>query len=88
MSIPYTISQNQDANGTGANGHSDDGEVAIAVIGIGCRLPGGTAPEAFWEFCSRGKEAWAPWPKDRFNGEAFLHPDPENQGTVWKERNT
>jgi acyl transferase domain-containing protein len=54
----------------------------MAIIGMACRLPGdvSTADE-FWEMCSRGRGAWSPFPKNRFNADAFQHPDADRPGS-------
>ncbi|KAF3030660.1 t1pks [Penicillium rubens] len=53
-----------------------------AIIGMSCRLPGdvSTADE-FWDLCSRGRSAWSPIPKTRFNADSFYHPDPDRPGS-------
>ncbi|KAI1329177.1 hypothetical protein F5Y16DRAFT_114131 [Xylariaceae sp. FL0255] len=51
---------------------------AIAIIGMGCRYPGGAhSPEELWDLVASGRDTWGEVPKDRFNAEAFFHPDPE-----------
>ncbi|MCJ1384009.1 hypothetical protein MMC17_007124 [Xylographa soralifera] len=55
----------------------------IAVIGIGCRFPGdATNPENFWKLISEGRSALTPIPTDRWNADAFYHPQAERQGTI------
>lgn len=56
----------------------------IAVIGLACRFPGdATSLDALWdEVLSKGKSTWSEFPPDRFNGEAFYHPDNKRQGSV------
>lgn len=50
----------------------------IAVIGIGCRFPGGIkSPEDLWEMLSEGHSGWSEIPADRWNAEAFYHPSQE-----------
>ncbi len=50
--------------------HSADGSYAgepIAVIGLGCRFPGGIAgPQAFWQFLCEGRSAVGEVPPDRW----------------------
>lgn len=54
----------------------------IAIIGMGCRLPGNVStPEQFWELCSRARSGWSEVPKNRFNQEVFHHPNPGKAGT-------
>ncbi|OCL04357.1 hypothetical protein AOQ84DRAFT_416453 [Glonium stellatum] len=55
--------------------------VPIAVVGIGCRFPGGANnPEKLWRMLSEGRNAWSDVPEHRFNWKAFHHPDAETQG--------
>ncbi|KJY42130.1 beta-ketoacyl synthase, partial [Streptomyces sp. NRRL B-1568] len=40
---------------------------AVALVGIGCRFPGGIdSPASFWEFLTEGGVATAPMPADRW----------------------
>ncbi len=40
---------------------------AVAVVGIGCRFPGGAdTPDAFWDLLLRGTDATGPFPSDRW----------------------
>ncbi len=56
---------------------------AIAVIGLGCRFPGGaTDPEAFWRLLRSGTDAIGEMPADRFDLEAFYDPDPDAPGKL------
>ncbi|GAA3085342.1 hypothetical protein GCM10020000_84790 [Streptomyces olivoverticillatus] len=56
--------------GTSATGTSAaDADVAgaVALVGIGCRFPGGIdSPASFWEFLTEGGVATAPMPADRW----------------------
>ncbi|KAF1995549.1 hypothetical protein P154DRAFT_610722 [Amniculicola lignicola CBS 123094] len=55
----------------------------IAVIGIGCRFPGGANdPEALWSLLSEGRDAWSEVPEDRFHWESFHDSHPEAQGCM------
>jgi acyl transferase domain-containing protein/acyl carrier protein/phospholipid N-methyltransferase len=57
---------------------------AIAVIGMGCRFPGGGEdPEAFWELLRRGTDTIAEVPRDRWNIDAYYDPDPEIPGKMY-----
>ncbi|OLN84398.1 Lovastatin diketide synthase LovF 12 [Colletotrichum chlorophyti] len=59
---------------------SNQSPIPLAIVGIGCRLPGGaTNPEKLWELLANGKSAWSRVPAERFNEEAFLHPDPDDR---------
>ncbi|KAF2446770.1 ketoacyl-synt-domain-containing protein [Karstenula rhodostoma CBS 690.94] len=51
----------------------------IAVIGLQCRFPGGSiTSEKLWETLVSGRNTWSQVPADRFNEEAFFHPDPDD----------
>ena len=55
----------------------------IAVVGMGCRFPGGSnSPAAFWELLSAGKDAITQVPSDRWNAEAYYDPDPDAPGKI------
>src|SRR5688572_14702411 len=49
----------------------------IAIIGIGCRFPGGANDsESFWKLLVDGREAVCEIPPDRWNIERFYDPEP------------
>ncbi|KAI0838660.1 ketoacyl-synt-domain-containing protein [Hypoxylon sp. FL0890] len=55
----------------------------IAIVGMSCRLPGDVStPGDFWKLLTKGRSAWSKIPKDRFNQEAYNHPNPEKKGTI------
>lgn len=55
----------------------------IAVVGMGCRLPGGaTSPEKLWQLLERKQSARTEVPADRFNIDAFYHADSDKNGSV------
>ncbi|KAL7894249.1 polyketide synthase [Trichoderma sp. SZMC 28014] len=59
------------------------GPIPVAIIGMGCRYPGGAnSPEKLWNVVSEGRSGWSEVPLDRFNHQAFYHPDPEIPGTI------
>lgn len=53
----------------------------IAIVGMACRLPGNvSSPTEFWELCARARSGFSDVPKERFNHEAFYHPNPGKTG--------
>ncbi len=56
----------------------------IAVIGMGCRFPGGaTDPERFWNLLAQGGDAVAEIPADRFDLDTWWSADPEAAGRLY-----
>ena len=54
----------------------------IAIVGIGCRLPGGVdSAESLWEFLCRRGDGVRDIPADRWNIDAVYDPQP---GNAWK----
>lgn len=50
----------------------------IAIVGIGCRLPGGVSgPESFWELLRDGRDAIQEVPQERWSLERHFDPDPQ-----------
>ncbi|MFJ6186132.1 SDR family NAD(P)-dependent oxidoreductase [Streptomyces sp. NPDC092295] len=63
-------------------GHTAADE-AIAIVGLGCRLPGGIeTPEALWESLRNGLDAIREVPADRWNAHDWLDPDPRAPGRM------
>ena len=55
----------------------------IAVIGIGCRLPGGAnSPDEFWAVLRDGVDAVGGIPRARWDVDAFHDPDPASPGKI------
>jgi acyl transferase domain-containing protein/NAD(P)-dependent dehydrogenase (short-subunit alcohol dehydrogenase family) len=55
----------------------------IAVIGMGCRFPGGANyPESFWKLMRDGVDAVVEFPRDRFDIDALYDPNPEAPGKM------
>jgi acyl transferase domain-containing protein/SAM-dependent methyltransferase/acyl carrier protein len=56
----------------------------IAVIGMGCRFPGGAdTPEAFWQLLRNGGNAVREVPADRWDVSGYFDPDPEAPGKIY-----
>lgn len=55
----------------------------IAIVGLATRFPQqATTTESLWELLLQARSTWSSIPKERFNSDAFYHPDPEHGGTV------
>ncbi len=56
----------------------------IAVVGVGCRFPGGAnTPDAFWELLRNGKDAIVDMPEDRWDVDSYYDPDPDASGKMY-----
>ncbi|HEY1618304.1 MAG TPA: type I polyketide synthase [Streptosporangiaceae bacterium] len=58
------------------------GAEPIAVIGIGCRMPGAAGWPAFWRMLLDGTDAITEIPQDRFDVEALYDPRPGSPGKM------
>ena len=55
----------------------------IALVGIGCRLPGGVdSPQAYWQLLREGVDAITEVPRERFDVDAHYDPDPDRAGKM------
>ena len=60
---------------------------SIAIVGIGCRLPGDVnGPESYWELLCEGTDALGDIPADRLPIDAFYHPEPGRPGKMYVRR--
>src|SRR4051794_10265075 len=56
----------------------------IAIVGIGCRFPGGAdSPAAFWSLLNDGVDAMVPVPDGRWDVRRFYDPNPEKPGVAF-----
>ena len=59
----------------------------IAVIGLGCRFPGGVdGPDAFWTALTEGRDATSEVPPSRWDVDAFFDPQPSTPGKMYTRR--
>ncbi|NET69435.1 MAG: beta-ketoacyl synthase, partial [Moorea sp. SIO1G6] len=57
---------------------------SIAIIGMGCRFPGGADnPESFWTLLSQGINAISEIPSERWNIDQYYDPNPETPGKMY-----
>ncbi|KAL3457943.1 hypothetical protein BJX64DRAFT_292701 [Aspergillus heterothallicus] len=67
---------------TSSSGPSADATIPIAIIGIAGRFSqDATDADRFWDFLLQARQSSGPFPKERFNAEAYYHPDAEHGGT-------
>ncbi len=59
----------------------------IAIIGMGCRFPGGSdTPEKYWEFLRSGQSGIREIPKDRWDMNALYDSDGNSERSRGYER--
>ena len=59
----------------------------IAIVGIGCRVPGGAAtPEAFWRLLCDGVDGTSEVPPSRWHWQSVYHPEPGRPGKLYLRR--
>ncbi|WP_434739545.1 SDR family NAD(P)-dependent oxidoreductase [Micromonospora sp. SH-82] len=68
-------------------GPTDEAE-PVAVVGIGCRFPGGIAsPEDLWRVVADGTSITTGFPTDRgWDLRRLYHPDPDHPGTSYVDK--
>ncbi len=82
------------ADATGASVRSEPSERSaaadshsIAIVGMGCRFPGGAVnPAAFWQMLRAGYDAVGEIPAERWDVAAHYDPDPEAAGRMYVKR--
>lgn len=63
--------------------HPQPHQEPIAIIGIGCRFPGGVKdPDSFWQFLAGGGDAIQEIPPDRIDLETYFDPTPATPGKM------
>jgi acyl transferase domain-containing protein/acyl carrier protein len=64
--------------------NSSSARDSIAIVGIGCRFPGGANdPETFWRMLCEGVDAVSEVPADRFTIDKFYDPEPGRPGRTY-----
>ncbi|KAL6719986.1 hypothetical protein ACLMJK_001907 [Lecanora helva] len=53
----------------------------VGIVGMACRVPGASNPSQLWENIVQQKDLQRKMPEDRFNIDAFYHPDGANKAT-------
>jgi acyl transferase domain-containing protein/NADP-dependent 3-hydroxy acid dehydrogenase YdfG/acyl carrier protein len=70
--------------GTPAGRDADGRREPIAIVGIGCRFPGGAdSPAKFWQLLTEGADAIVDIPPERWNSDRFFHPDHTKPGKMY-----
>jgi len=57
---------------------------SIAIIGLGCRLPGGAnSPEEYWRLLAEGRDAISPIPAKRWSAGHYFSHDQDSPGRMY-----
>ena len=60
---------------------------AIAIVGLGCRYPGGAdSPSSYWSLLDGGADAIAPVPTERWDSDAYFDAEPGTPGKMYTDR--
>ncbi|KAI0406744.1 ketoacyl-synt-domain-containing protein [Xylaria palmicola] len=64
--------------------HAGDSQFEpIAIVGAACRLPGeASSLDGLWNMMKESRTAHARVPAERWDADAFYHPDPDRKGTL------
>ncbi len=54
----------------------------IAIVGIGCRFPGANSLNEYWDLLVQAKDAITEIPPDRWDANAYYHPDYNVKGKI------
>src|SRR6516164_7004032 len=55
----------------------------VALVGLSCRFPGAADVAEFWSLLEAGKDAITEVPDDRWDVDAYYHPDPAKPGKMY-----
>ncbi|RMZ67076.1 polyketide synthase [Pyrenophora seminiperda CCB06] len=81
--IRETTAPRTDANVHPSDDTLEDSMEPIAIVGMSAKLPqSATSPEAFWKLLEEGRSAMTEVPSDRFNIDAFYHPNGDRLNTL------
>ncbi|WP_442508780.1 type I polyketide synthase [Novipirellula sp. SH528] len=59
-----------------------DDSNAIAIIGMGCRMPGADSPDAFWDLIQQQRETVGPVPDSRWDRDQYFDPSGRTPGKM------
>ncbi len=57
-------------------------ERQIAIVGMGCRFPGASSPEGFWEMLCQKRNGITEVPAERWDSARLFHPDSKTPGRI------
>lgn len=78
---PSNFSLSRRASGSSLSSPPPETDPAV-IVGLACRVPGAQNPSQLWQNIEVQKDLRQKMPSNRFNVDAFYHPDGTNKGTV------
>lgn len=88
-STQHSRSSSRSNEATSATSHpsSDEDDFVrrddpTTIVGLACRVPGAQNPSKLWDNIIEQKDLQSKIPGDRFNVDAFYHPNGANKSTV------
>src|SRR5262245_20355024 len=54
----------------------------LAIVGLGCRFPGASDPQAYWTLLHEGRDAVTEIPRSRWDIDAWYDPNPDTPGKM------
>ena len=80
-SSPFSESCSPESSNLSAPSSTAVDDPAV-IVGLACRVPGAQNPSGLWDLINEQRDVRRKIPEDRFNVDAFYHPDGTNKGTV------
>ncbi|KAJ9399870.1 hypothetical protein DTO282F9_3218 [Paecilomyces variotii] len=78
---PSNFSLSRRASGSSLSSPPPETDPAV-IVGLACRVPGAQNPSQLWQNIEVQKDLRQKMPSNRFNVDAFYHPDGTNKGTT------
>lgn len=78
---PSNLSLSRRVSGSSLSSPPPETDSAV-IVGLACRVPGAQNPSQLWKNIEAQKDLRQKMPSNRFNVDAFYHPDGTNKGTV------
>jgi myxalamid-type polyketide synthase MxaE and MxaD len=57
-------------------------DARIAIVGMGCRFPGASSPDTFWDMLCHKRNGVTEVPAERWDSARLFHPDPRMPGRI------
>ncbi len=81
---PNSVTQTNGFKNERTHAGAEAADYAIALIGIGCRFPGGAdTPEKFWQLLRNGVDTVQPIPGSRWSVDGYYDPVPNTPGKMY-----